>query len=192
MKMNRWQQIISSVAFLVAALLIPNSCGWGSPDYTLSVTMGEGFSGFPQPGTYTYKEFEVVDYNYSAVTGAVQPQIHLNSYRYTTLVGVLTIYTNTEMRVEQTDMRNRWILNFEEDDEETIQWVITCSGADLRSGTFTDTRGYNGTWTVVGTADLTLTYTDWEDFVFTGSLLTLGGDWVGGNRSGTWNIELLP
>jgi hypothetical protein len=191
MKTYRWQHIVMSAAALAALLLIQNSCGWGSPDYSLTVILGEGISGYPGPGTYVYKEFDTVDYNYAAVEGAVRPQIYLNAYRRTTLTGILTIYTNTEMRIDQTDMRDRWIVTAEEDDEETLQWVIECTGADRRSGSFTDNRGYNGTWTVEGTDDLTLTYTDWQDFVFRGTLLTLAGDWTGDGRTGTFSIGPL-
>jgi len=175
---------------VAAVVMIPGqgSCGWGSPQYTLQVFVGEGIQGTPQSGTYVYNEFDTVDYLYDADADTVTPQIYLNSTRKLLLSGTVTMYTNIEMRVEQTDLRQEWDLIFKEDDQEDAEWRIIFSGATLRSGTFSDSNGRRGTWVVENKGDLTITYEDWADYVLTGTLTELSGTWTGEGHAGDWDI----
>lgn len=177
-------------AMFIYVLIFQNSCGWGNQNYTLTVIIGDGISGTPETGTYEYEEFSEVEYSYEMDEGAIQPEIYLNTLRNVVLSGTLTIYCDTVMTVKQIDIRTKWVMVFSESGEDTIEWTIEFSGNDLRSGTFIDDRGYSGTWEVSDSNDLTITYSDWENYVFTGTLSGLSGDWEGEGNTGTWYIYL--
>jgi hypothetical protein len=174
---------------LVTIVAFQNSCNLSSPSYTLTVIIEEGVTGTPESGTYEYKEFSEVEYDYDMTDGAVQPEIYFNNLRNVVLKGTLVMYCDTVMTVRQIDIRSKWTLILLEAGEEISDWTIEFTGADLRSGTFTDDRGYSGTWQVTDSNDWTFTYSDWEDYVFTGSLSGLSGDWEGENKSGTWYLN---
>jgi len=182
--------IILLSALLVVVITFLNSCNWGSPNYTLTVIVGDGISGTPTTGTYEYKEFTAVEFEYEIDEGAVQPEIYLNTLRSVALNGSLIMYSDIEMTIKQVDVRDEWVLVLLEDDEEISQWNVEFSGSDLRSGTFTDDRGYSGTWQVTDSDELTITYSDWENYILTGTLSDLGGDWDGKGKSGTWYMYL--
>ncbi len=52
-------------------------------------------------------------------------------------------------------------------------FLLTITGPDLLSGTFTDARGYHGTWTAQADV-LTLAYWDWQFYVLNGTVYGLG------------------
>jgi hypothetical protein len=176
-----------AVYLLITASIFQTGCGWGSPDFTLTVVLGEGITGTPDSGTYDYKEFSEVQYKYDFDQNGIQPEIMVNNYRKLTLEDSLIMYCDIIMTVKQIDIRKEWTLVFSEADVDDINWKITFSGADLRSGTFSDDRGFSGTWEVTGTNNLTFRYGNWQDYVFTGTLTSRSGSWKGEGRSGTWN-----
>lgn len=185
MKFRHFPMVFS---LLAAASILLASCGWGSPDYTLTVILGEGITGTPESGTYSYQEFSEVQYKYSFDPNGLQPEIYVNNYRRLVLEDSVVMYCDITMTVRQIDMRREWTLIFSENEADDLTWKITFTGPDLRSGTFSDDRGHSGNWQVTGTNDLAFTYTDWEDYAFTGTLTSLSGSWKGEGRSGTWNI----
>lgn len=175
---------------LLVVLLLQPSCGWKTPEFTLTVTVGEGISGTPDTGTYVYQEFEEVEYRYEFQEGAIQPEIYLNNLRMLTLEGIVVMYNDITLTVEQIDIRKEWVLSFNRQDDEDIEWKMNFTGPDLRSGTFSDDRGYSGTWEVTGTNDITFVYGDWADYVFSGTLSSLSGNWTGEGQSGSWFLTL--
>lgn len=178
---------------LLFALLVVfhSSCGWKTTEFTLIVIVGEGITGVPESGTYVYQEFDEIDYKYEFDDQVdIQPEIFLNNYRNLILEGTLVMYCDTTLTIEQIDIRKEWNMVLSEEDLDDVEWQITFSGTDLRSGTFSDSRGYTGTWEVSGSNDLTVRYDDWEDYIFTGTLSSLSGSWETGGRSGTWYMYL--
>lgn len=180
---------IALFVFLLMVMMVQPNCGWKNPEFTLTVVVGAGITGTPETGTYSYPEFEEVEYRYEYEEGAVQPEIYLNEYRKLTLEGTLVMYNDITLTIEQIDIRKEWTLTFDQQDEDDILWKITFGGADLRSGTFTDDRGYSGTWEVTGSNAITFRYDDWFDYVFTGTLSSLSGSWSGEGESGTWFLN---
>ena len=96
------------------------------------------------------------------------------------------MYNDTTLTIEQIDIRKEWTVSFFHQEDDEIKWKMSFTGPDLRSGTFSDDRGYSGTWEVTGSNDITFRYDNWLDYVFTGTLSSLSGDWSGEGKSGTW------
>ncbi|MCK4944189.1 MAG: hypothetical protein KAS65_11470 [Candidatus Aminicenantes bacterium] len=189
MKLKNWNKL--GFLFVLALLIMfHSSCGWKTTEFTLTVVVGEGISGVPESGTYVYQEFEEIEYKYEAEGDIIQPEIYVNNYRKLILEGTLVMYCDTILTVEQIDIRKEWNMIFSEQDIDDVEWEITFSGPDLRFGTFSDNRGYTGIWEVSGDNDLTIRYDDWADYVFTGTLSALGGNWEGEGKSGSWYIYL--
>ncbi len=188
MKLKNWNKIC--FLFVLALLIMfHGSCGWKTTEFTLTVVVGEGISGVPESGTYVYQEFEEIEYKYEIEDDIIQPEIYVNNYRKLILEGTLIMYCDTTLTVEQIDLRKEeWNMVFSEQDVDDVEWKITFSGPDLRSGTFSDNRGYTGIWEVSGSNNLTFRYDDWADYVFTGTLSSLGGNWEGEGKSGSWYI----
>ncbi len=188
MKLKNWNKLC--FLFVMALLIMfHGSCGWKTTEFTLTVVVGEGISGVPESGTYVYQEFEEIEYKYEIEGDSIQPEIYVNNYRRLILEGTLIMYCDTTLTVEQIDLRKEeWNMVFSEQDVDDVEWKITFSGPDLRSGTFSDNRGYTGIWEVSGSNNLTIRYDDWADYVFTGTLSSLGGNWEGEGKSGSWYI----
>jgi len=168
MKLKNWNKIC--FLFVLALLIMfHGSCGWKTTEFTLTVVVGEGISGVPESGTYVYQEFEEIEYKYEIEDDIIQPEIYVNNYR-------------------KLILKEEWNMVFSEQDVDDVEWKITFSGPDLRSGTFSDNRGYTGIWEVSGSNNLTFRYDDWADYVFTGTLSSLGGNWEGEGKSGSWYI----
>lgn len=190
MKLKPLNLVVISV-FLIYAVAFQNSCNWSSTNYTLTVIIEEGISGTPETGTYEYKEFSEVEYEYEMAEGSVQPEIYFNSSRSVDLSGSVVMYCDIVMTIRQVDIRAQWILSLlNEGGDVTKEWLIEFTGSDLHSGTFTDDRGYSGTWQVTDSNDLTITYNDWENYIFYGTLTDFGGDWENGESSASWYMLL--
>lgn len=187
MKLKNWNKLCF-LFVLVLLIMFHGSCGWETTEFTLTVVVGEGISGVPESGTYVYQEFEEIEYKYEIEGDFIQPEIYINNYRKLIMEGTLIMYCDTTLTIEQIDIRKEWNMVFSEQDVDDVEWKITFSGPDLRSGTFSDNRGYTGTWEVSGSNSLTIHYDDWADYVFTGTLSSLGGNWEGEGKSGSWYI----
>jgi hypothetical protein len=184
----------NKLGFLLLFVLIVvfhSSCGWKTTEFTLTVIVGDGITGVPESGTYKYEEFAEIEYRYEFDDQvSIQPEIYMNNYRSLILEGILVMYADTTLTVDQIDIRKDWNMTMSETDLDDVEWGITFSGSELRSGTFSDSRGYSGTWEVSGSNDLTVRFDDWDEYVFTGTLSSLGGNWSNGGRSGTWYMVL--
>jgi len=179
----------------LVVLLLAGSCKWGVPVYTLTVSVGEGITGTPESGQYAYEELTTIEVEYTPVNPLHSVEVFLNGTTRrpaSTSFGIYRDgYTLTSRLV---DIRGSYKVTLTFSDE-AIQspdpFIITVSGADLVSGTFTDNRGYNGTWWTTATA-LTLAYWDWEFYVLRTTAFDLGynaGTFTGGGLSGTWTAE---
>jgi hypothetical protein len=190
MKLKYWNKLGFLLLFVLLAAF-QSSCGWKTTEFTLTVIVGEGITGVPESGTYLYQEFDEIEYRYEFDDQvSIQPEMFLNKNRNLVLEGILVMYCDTTLTIEQIDIRKDWKMVMSEEDLDDVDWVITFSGADLRSGTFSDDRGYIGTWEVTGSNDLTVSYDDWGDYTFSGTLSSLAGNWQGEGRSGSWYMYL--
>jgi hypothetical protein len=97
------------------------------------------------------------------------------------------MYADHSLTASLVDIRGSWdVLMVRTDTSETaFEFTITISGAGLTGGTFSDSRGLNGLWTAEYD-DVTLTYTDWNNYILTGSVFDMSGSYVGDGTSGSW------
>jgi hypothetical protein len=181
---------VGAVALL--ALLLSGSCKWGSPDYTLNVVLEEGVTGTPEAGKHVYKELTTVTLNYTAVNTLETVEVFLNSTIRKTGASSLVMYGDGyELKASVIDIRASYKITMANANTTTAApdpFIITLSGPDRLSGTFTDERGFHGTWT--GSSDaLILAYWDWDFYVLAGTVFNMGysaGSFTGGGQSGTW------
>lgn len=158
----------------------------GIPDFELKVTMEGDVQGTPLTGVYTYKELEIVAYSYAALDDQLNVEVLVNGSRWAP-EGNVIMYTDIEVQVRIIDVRGTWNFKLEdaENEIEDREFTITFFGNSLLTGDFTDSQGYNGTWVIDG-VDLTITYSDWLDYILTGNINTMTGSWTGANLDGTW------
>ncbi|MGD2089235.1 MAG: hypothetical protein PVH61_23860 [Candidatus Aminicenantes bacterium] len=164
-----------------------HSCkGFGIPDWTLEIIFEEGVSGTPGPGVYSYEELTTVEYSYYPIDEQNTVEVLLNNVRWPA-AGELIMYTNTKVLVRLFDIRGNWDFTLEDNDsDDEMEFSISFFGENVRSGGFNDSQGYSGTWNINGTS-LTITYTDWFDYVLTGGISSMSGDWSGNGKTGTWS-----
>jgi len=178
------------IALTVSTICLMVSCNnFGSPEYTVTVILGPGVYGTPAAGTYVHKEFDSVEYSYGPLEGAVAPSVTVNGAAYS-ISGTLTMYTNVRIEANQTDIRGSWhfILTQTSTLTQKSAMDITFSGTNLLSGTFSDSQGNSGEWSL-GTDGytLTITYFNWYDTILTGTINSMSaGTWTGFGTSGTW------
>lgn len=177
-------------ALMIPAIVFLNSCSnFGSPDYTVTVLLGPGVSGTPAAGTYVHKEFDSVEYSYGPQEGAAVPTVTINSTAYA-VSGTLTMFTNIQIEAYQTDIRGSWHFILTETSTSTQKSAmdITLSGTSLVNGTFSDSQGNSGEWSLGTDGNtLTITYSDWFNTVLTGMISSMvAGTWTGFDTFGTW------
>lgn len=172
-------------------LLLFGSCNWGVPDYKLNVTTEEGVTGTPQAGEHTYTDLENVDYEYTGIDPAHTVEVYINDIRQSAS-GTFTMYTNVTLIARLVDIRGQWNIKMQYSNSTAVnfEFTITLDGASLTSGTFSDDRGFHGLWTAEN-GIVTLTFTDWNDFVLTGAVFSMSGTFTGDGQSGGWNSTSL-
>jgi hypothetical protein len=101
--------------------------------------------------------------------------------------GSITVWTSFTLIARIVDIRGTWNMQmrWSTSSEVNFEFNITFSGADVTSGTFSDDRGFNGLWTAEDGA-ITITYTDWNDFVLMGSVYGMNGTFTGDGSDGSW------
>ena len=178
------------IALTIPAIMFLFSCNnFGSPDYTVTVVLGPGISGTPAAGTHVQKEFDSVEYSYGPQEGAAAPSVKVNGTAYA-VSGTLTMYTNVRIEAYQTDIRGSWHFILKETSTSTQKSAmdITFSGTSLVNGTFSDSQGNSGEWSL-GTDGytMTITYSNWFDTVLTATINSMAaGTWTGFETSGSW------
>ena len=175
--------------FIVLFSISFSDCkNFGAPDWELEVTMGDGVSGTPDVGKYIYQELETIDYNYYPIDDRLTVQVYVNGSRWSP-AGQFVLYTNLKVEVSLFDIRGTWIFTYKEDDTDTeLDFTLTFTGEDMLSGNFTDDRGYVGSWEIVDST-LTMTFGNWQSYVFTGTVPTMSGTYTNGTTTGTWSAQ---
>jgi hypothetical protein len=190
MKSEILKSYVPMILGIVIVLCLSGCKGFGVPDYELKIEVRSGVEGTPASGTYTYKELTSIDYSYFPQNDEHQVEVLVNGSRWLA-AGTFIMYTNLEVVVQIVDIRGTWdfLLTSTDSDVEDIQFEITFSGDNLIAGSFTDDRGYSGTWNANG-ANLTITYSNWENYSLTGSIITMRGDiYNGDEKTGTWSAS---
>ncbi|MFC2165720.1 hypothetical protein ACFLT2_12100 [Acidobacteriota bacterium] len=165
------------------------SCNWGIPDYQVAVTVEEGVTGAPETGEYSHTEGTVINYEYLPEDPLHTVEVFINASR-TVGSGSITVWTSFSLTARIVDIRRTWKMQmrWSASSEVNFEFNITFSGADLTSGTFSDDRGFHGLWTAEDGA-ITITFTDWNDFVLVGSVFAMTGTFTGDGSEGAWIAE---
>lgn len=189
-----WPVFLWGAASL-AILLLAASCDWGVPDYHLTVWLDPGISGTPEAGTYLYKELTQVEFDYRPENPLHTIEVFLNDKNRISSPGTITMYGDGyRLKAKLIDIRGVWKVTLTYSDASVTApdpFLLTITGPDLVSGTFTDERGYHGMWTAASDV-LTLAYWDWKFYVLGGTVYGLGedpGTFTGDGLSGTWTAE---
>ncbi len=191
MKMKKNSKRAVSRALSACMLIIPLlSCGFfGIPDYELTVTIDEGIQGTPDSGQYSYKDLTLIEYAYIPDNSLNTVEVIYEGSRMEA-TGSIRMYTHAAMEVHLVDIRDTWTVSMYSSVGALLtSFDVTFSGTDLIGGTFSDSRDLSGTWDGAQNS-LTITYDNWESFIFTGTLFSMSGTWSNGiNISGTWNAS---
>jgi hypothetical protein len=183
---------IFAAALPLAVLLATGSCKWGVPDYTLTVTLENGVTGTPEAGQHAYKELTTITLNYTPVNPLNTVEVFINgTIRKAGLSTVIMYGDGYTLTARLVDFRGSYKVTMSYTDTSVTApdpFVITITGADLLSGTFTDERGYHGTWAAAADT-LTLAYWDWDFYVLSTTPFNMGyssGIFSGGGLTGSW------
>lgn len=176
--MKNFKNINLLSLLLIFILFSFNGCsGFGSPDYTLTVVLEDGCTGTPDAGIYTLSELDEIEYEYTSPDENIKIEVLANNSARSSL-GTLIMYNNITMTVRFIDIRGSWEFSYLIEDGSEPEMTIIFEGDTEFAGTFSDSRGYSGTWTVDNDS-LNMIYSDWEDYVFTGSITIMEGDYIG-------------
>jgi hypothetical protein len=180
---------VCRTSLFVCILIVPLlSCSFfGIPDYELTVTVKDGVQGTPESGQHSYKDLTVVEYAYTPVNSLHTVEVIYEGSQLAAN-GSVTMYTNVALEARLIDIRGIWKITFAYSDTTTtsIEFTVTFSGNDILAGTFSDDRGYNGTWDAASNV-INLTYSGWEAYKLTGTLFSMSGTWSNGSVTGTWS-----
>ncbi len=184
-------------ALALLAFFLSVSCNTGVPSYTVTVTQGLGVTGTPPTGQYNYKEMTQVIFNFSGVNALDTVEAMLNDkIRYGGIGSFILFGDGYTLKANLIDVRGsyRVVMNYTDVGVTAPDpFVVTLTGADRFSGTFTDGRGYHGTWTAQSD-QLQLAYWDWDFYILNSTVFNLGhgsGTFSGGGRAGTWTAVKL-
>ncbi|OGD12652.1 MAG: hypothetical protein A2Y86_07610 [Candidatus Aminicenantes bacterium RBG_13_62_12] len=176
-------------AAALVVLLTAGSCRFGIPDYSLTVVIEDGVTGTPEAGRYVHQELTTVEYSYVVLDPAHTVEVVINGVARTIGYGSIVMYGDGyELKARLVDLRGTWKMTLTYDDASISspgEFTLTLEGADLTSGTFTDSRGASGVWSAYS-GYLTLTYNDWFDYVLTGTVFYMQGTFSGEELTGTW------
>jgi hypothetical protein len=178
--------VFGRITLILLLVLGFSSCEWGIPDYKVTVIIEEGVTGTPEAGEYAHKELTTLSFDYAAIDPIHTVEVFINNIRQIAR-GSITVYTNFTLTARLVDIRGSWNMKMKWADSLDVDFdfSITFNGMDLASGTFTDGQGYHGLWTAEkGT--ITITYTDWSDFVLTGSVFNMSGTFTAESDDGSW------
>jgi hypothetical protein len=172
---------------LFTVFFVTGCKNFGSPDYDLKITVDAGVSGTPSAGDYSYPELTVIEYNYQPENADLTVEVLVNGSRFGTS-GSFIMFNNLEVIVSIFDVRGAWDFNFRQpadSSEEDLDFQVTFTGEGYLSGSFTDNRGFTGLWSINGTI-LSINYSDWQNYILTGQIPLMTGEWTGENQNGTW------
>ena len=174
------------ILFIAAILPLGNCKNFGSPDYTLTIDVQQGVVGTPESSVTTYNEFDQIKFEYEAEDENTRIEVLANGTKFP-LSGTVTMFTDTNLVVRVIDLRDEWIFELVDVNDNETELRIVFEGADVFGGTFYDNNGNTGVWVVDG-ADLSMTYDNWLGYRLIGNIESMsGGDWTGNGNSGDWN-----
>ena len=184
-KVRTWGMILT---VLIAAIVFTH-CNFGIPNFTVIVQIENGVEGTPQAGQYDYADLSNITYEYTPVNPAHVVEVYVNDTRYAAS-GTITVFNTYTITARLVDIRGNWSISMTLSGSASadFEFTVTISGPDISGGTFTDSRGYNGTWTAANEV-VTLTYTDWNGFVLIGDHFNMSGAFQSGNDIGTWTAN---
>jgi hypothetical protein len=120
-------------------------------EYSLTVSVGDGVSGTPATGSYTYGENDTVSYSYTAQSGYANLEVTLDGAPIAAS-GVITMSSSHTLTVTATvDVRGKWTGGFIASGATTYFEVTFSDGiaSGTARGTFDFIPGFgNGVFTV--------------------------------------------
>ncbi len=176
-----------AVVLIMLSFSFSGCNGFGSPEFNLTVIIEDGCTGTPEEGTYTLNELDEIEYEYSPPSENIEIEVLLNDGSKTDS-GSFIMYNDVTLVVRILDIRGNWLFSYFIEDGTTPEMTITFSGDTPFAGTFTDSRGYSGTWIVDGN-NLTMTYSNWADYVFTGLISGMTGNYIGEGVQLGWSAS---
>jgi len=174
----------------VAVLILPlASCSFfGLPEYELSITVAQGVNGTPVSSVQVLPELTEIEYAYTPVNSLHTVEVITNGGQGAE-TGTVTMYTNITLVARPIDIRAVWNISLHNSDSTVIDpFTITFSGADILTGTFSDSRGYSGTWDAASNK-ININYSNWESYKLTGTLFSMNGTWSNGAATGSWGAK---
>jgi len=181
---------VFKAAAVVLALILPLAgCNFfGMPEYQLSVTVEPGVTGTPATSTEFLADLTEVEYAYTPVNSLHTVEVIFNGSQ-ATASGTVTMYRDITLAARLVDIRDAWLVKSYKTDGTAIEtFTISLAGNDILGGTFSDSRGYAGTWTGASNK-VVITYGNWEKYIFTGTLFSMTGSWANGSVAGTWSAD---
>ena len=190
------RRVASSLSLLGVLLLAfaLGGCRLGSPDYQLTVEWADGITGTPAAGSYTWKEFTEITYEYGFVDGSEAiPGVYLDDNpNRLAASGSLQILAPTRIYVGDVDVRGAWDVVFYTRESKRQYLVFTFSGTSPGEGTFSDDTGRTGTWTLEE-GKVTMAGADWEPYQLSAAVgpRRLGGEWriIEEGKRGYWSAQ---
>jgi hypothetical protein len=183
-------------------ILFFSGCKTADPaSYTLTVTMGNGVTGTPATGSYTYTENDTVNYSYSAQTGYGGLTVTLDGAPVANAGTIAMTSSHTLNAAALIDIRGNWTgrFYFEGDD---CHFMVTFSGGVSSGATYGmfDWQGdfVNGNFTLSGNqVDFDLIYYGGDASLTCSGILSdvnhMSGDWTwvepGWEGSETFTLE---
>jgi hypothetical protein len=164
-----WYLLISITVLFYGIILLSN-CKTAEDNneqdgqlYQLDVKLGEGVTGTPETGTYTYEEEEVVFYNYSLEPSYSNLVVTFDDEKVEPS-GTVTITESHTLQASATPIYNitgTWTMNEEYDDGSSFSVMLSFTG-NTQAGTVTDSQGGTGTYNFdnKNNIEFTLNYTD--------------------------------
>lgn len=181
----------AGLGLLLLSFLVVANCDFGIPNFMLFVSLDEGVEGSPGQGEHAYEDLSTVSYSYRAALEGSTLEVYLNETRLSG-EGSFTMYSSANLRAGIIDIRGTWKMEmtWTLSSDVNFDYEITFDGPDWLGGTFTDSRGYQGTWTGLNNA-LYITYSNWSDFIFSGTVFGRTGSFAAEGNTGTFKLTRI-
>jgi hypothetical protein len=182
------KRTIGSLIGVAVLLLLLAGCNpFRQMQYNLSVTVEDGVKGTPTSGVQALDELTEVEYNYYPENVLHTVEALIDGAQLVA-GATITIYKDTTLVARLVDIRGAWTMTSTDANGVKTTFTVTFSGPDVLGGTFIDDQGHAGTWTGPSNK-VTITYGNWEAYVYTGELFSMLGTYANGSASGTWSAS---
>lgn len=187
-KMSAITVLKAAAAVFVLILPLAGCNFFGLPEYELLITVEPGVQGTPLSGTQVLAELAEIEYKYTPANSLHTVEVILDGSQLAA-TNTITIYKSLTLVARLIDIRAAWNLTLTNSDSTNNSTPkLTFSGADILSGTFSDSRGYTGTWDAASNV-ININYGNWENYKLTGTLFSMSGTWSNGSATGTWGAS---